>query len=159
MLQSLAKLPVSPKQKSFWKKYHAPSLCSYFSIWGRDQLRGIRQTHTESFKFQSIIRCTGGRAFNRGWHYNKANFTLLLPVKKNRIGKLSKFHMATHLFIVLYFKTLRRIISRLIFTTKCVLQCQCTRVVSIVIWKCSFRIIFLQHRIKTYTFQKTLRIS
>ncbi len=49
-LQSLVKLPVSPKQKSFWKKYHAPSL----AIWEQGQLRGITQTHTESFSQNDV---------------------------------------------------------------------------------------------------------
>ena len=50
----LAKLLVSPNQKSFWKKYHAPSL----AVWIQGQLRGIRQTHTESFS-QNIVTTFG----------------------------------------------------------------------------------------------------
>ncbi len=52
--QGLAKLPVFPNQKSFWKKYHAPSL----AIWGQVQLRGITQSHTELFS-QNVVTTFG----------------------------------------------------------------------------------------------------
>ncbi len=53
-LQSLAKPTVSPNQKYFWKKYHAPSL----AILRQGQLRGITQTHTESLS-QNVVTTFG----------------------------------------------------------------------------------------------------
>ncbi len=53
-LNCVAKIAVSPNQKSFWKKYHAPLIY----MQGQDQHRSIRHIYTKSFS-QNLVTTFG----------------------------------------------------------------------------------------------------